>query len=104
MKPPRVAASPVHLECLYHASMVLPGRTAENTAYVVVGRVIGVHVADDALTADGKLDIARLRPLARLGYHDYTAVDSVFTMAPGGPNAAHFARGLAGVPKNEAAG
>ena len=103
VKPPRVAASPVHLECLYHATMVLPGRTVENTSYVVVGRVIGVHIADDALTADGKLDIARLRPLARLGYHDYTAVDSVFTMAPGGPDAEHLRRGMAGEPKAEAA-
>lgn len=103
VRPPRVAASPVHLECLYHASMVLPGRTVENTAYVVVGRVIGVHIEDGALTADGKLDIARLRPLARLGYHDYTAVDSIFSMVPGGPNVEHFRRGLAGEPKEAAA-
>ena len=29
---------------------------------------------------DGKLDIARIRPIARMGYYDYTVVDEVFEM------------------------
>jgi hypothetical protein len=41
--------------------------------------VIGVHI-DDGLIAEGKVDILRCRPLARLGYMDYTVVDSVFAM------------------------
>ena len=100
--PPRVAESPVHLECRFHAAMVLPGHTVENNAHVVVGRVVGVHIDDDAFTADGKLDIARIKPLARLGYFDYTAVESVFSMAPGGPNIEAFRRGLAGEARGAA--
>ena len=47
--PPRVAESPVHLECRFYGSMVLPGHTIDNTSHVVVGRVVGVHIDDDAL-------------------------------------------------------
>ncbi len=49
---------------------------------MVVGQVVGIHIRDDALTDDGKLDILKLRPLARLGYLDYTSVVDVFTMEP----------------------
>jgi len=30
---------------------------------------------------DGLVDMAKLKPIARLGYMDYTRVDLVFTMA-----------------------
>jgi hypothetical protein len=30
--------------------------------------------------ADGKLDIAKLQPIARMGYYDYTVVRDVFEM------------------------
>lgn len=96
VKPPRVAASPVHLECLFHSASVLPGYSPDNIVHLVIGQVIGVHVRDDALTADGRIDVARIRPLARLGYFDYTAVDKVFTMEPTGPGLAARRKGLAG--------
>jgi len=98
VKAPRVAASPVHLECNYHCMLALPGRNLEQSHYVVVGRVVGVHIRDDVLTADGKLDVLKIRPIARLGYHDYTSVDSLFTMAPVGPGAELRKSGLAGEP------
>ena len=41
-------------------------------AHIVIGRVVGVHIRDDVIAADGKLDVLKIRPLARLGYHDYT--------------------------------
>jgi hypothetical protein len=44
---------------------------------------------------DGKMDIARIRPLARLGYYDYTSVTDVFEVCiPGASGAA--AAGLEG--------
>ncbi len=82
VKAPRVAESPIHLECRFASSLTLPGNYAENTVYLVVGEVIGVHIRDEFIGADGKLDMLRIRPLARMGYHDYTSVESVFTMAP----------------------
>ena len=44
------------------------------------GRVVGVHVRDEFLT-DGKVDIARIKPLARLGYQDYTVAEKVLTLS-----------------------
>ena len=96
VKAPRVAESPVHLECKFYTSMILPGYDALNTTHVVVGQVLGVHIRDDAFTEDGKLDVERLRPLARMGYQDYTSVDSVFEIRPQGPNAAAMIAGMGG--------
>lgn len=96
---PRVAASPVHLECIFHSAFALPGNAFDQVHHVVIGRVVGVHIRDDVLTADGKLDILRIRPLARLGYFDYTTVDSVFTMPPCGPHPEARAAGLEGRPR-----
>jgi flavin reductase (DIM6/NTAB) family NADH-FMN oxidoreductase RutF len=56
------------------------------TANVVIGEVIGIHIKDEFILPDGKLDIVKIRPLGRLGYYDYTCVDSVFEMVIPGPN------------------
>ena len=104
VKPPRVAESPIHLECKFYTSMILPGYDPLNTTHVVVGQVLGVHISDDAFTEDGKIDIARLRPLARMGYQDYTSVDSVFEIAPQGPNAAAMIAGMGGEAKGKVKG
>jgi hypothetical protein len=53
---------------------------------VVIGRVVQVHIRDDVIGADGRLDILKIRPLARLGYYDYTTVDSLFEMVIPGEN------------------
>src|SRR6476660_4637736 len=98
VKARRVAASPVQLECTFHSSLALPGNAADQVHHVVIGRVVGVHIRDDALTPEGKLDIVKIRPLARLGYHDYTSVESSFTMRPIGPYAAVRDAGLEGRP------
>ena len=83
VRPPRVAESPVHLECKYHVTLTLPGDRPDTMHRVVVGRVVGVHIRDDMIT-DGRVDIVKIRPLARIGYMDYTSVESVFTMMPTG--------------------
>ncbi|HWP24875.1 MAG TPA: hypothetical protein VNL39_00855 [Xanthobacteraceae bacterium] len=97
-----MAASPVHLECKFHCSLALPGNALDRVHHVVVGRVIGVHIRDDVITADGKLGVVKIRPLARLGYFDYTTVDSVFTMPPFGPYAKVREAGLEGRPRRGA--
>jgi hypothetical protein len=57
--------------------------------------VVLVHIKDDVIGTDGRLDILRIRPLARLGYYDYTTVESVFRMVIPGENEALLA-GLEG--------
>jgi flavin reductase (DIM6/NTAB) family NADH-FMN oxidoreductase RutF len=79
VKPPRVAASPVALECRYLRTVELPCDAPGRTNYAVFGRVVGIHI-DEALIVDGRVDILRCRPLARLGYMDYTVVDNIFAM------------------------
>src|SRR3954471_13769906 len=96
--PPRVAASPVHLECKFHCSLALPGNALDQVHHVVVGRVVGVHIRDGVITSDGKLDVLKIRPLARLGYFDYTTIDSTFTMPPRGPQIEARKLGLEGRP------
>jgi flavin reductase (DIM6/NTAB) family NADH-FMN oxidoreductase RutF len=80
VKPPRVARSPVALECKYCQTVVLAGsdgKTTDNS--VVIGEVVNIYI-DDGVIVDGMLDVRRMRPVARLGYMDYCVVDDLFTM------------------------
>jgi flavin reductase (DIM6/NTAB) family NADH-FMN oxidoreductase RutF len=86
VKAPRVAESPVQFECRYHQTLRLPGNGLIGTVDVVIGRVVLVHIRDEVLQADGRLDILKIRPLGRLGYYDYTTVDSLFEMVIPGEN------------------
>ena len=47
VKPPRVARSPVHLECKFQCVVALPGNEYDQVHHVVIGRVVGVHISDD---------------------------------------------------------
>jgi flavin reductase (DIM6/NTAB) family NADH-FMN oxidoreductase RutF len=86
VKAPRVAKSPIHFECCYHQTVRLPGKGTMGTVDIVIGEVIGIHIKDEFILPDGKLDVLKIRPLARLGYYDYTIVDSIFEMAIPGPD------------------
>ena len=79
VRPPRVAESPIHLECRYHQTVELPNSTKEIRNAMVLGEVIGIHI-DDAIMTEGMVDLSKFRPIARLGYMDYATVDEVFTM------------------------
>ena len=81
VRPPRVKGSPVHFECRRHQVVRLPGRTPAAEHDVVIGQVVAVHIDDAALTADGRLDLLKVKPIARLGYQDYTVVETIFQMA-----------------------
>lgn len=39
-----------------------------------------MHIDDNVILNNGKLDIKSIRPIARLGYYDYTVVDEIFEM------------------------
>ncbi len=79
VKPPRVAAAPAHLECTWFKTVDLPCNDPQGSNAVIFGEVVGIHIDDSVLT-DGFVDMAKFRPVARLGYMDYTVVDNVFTM------------------------
>ena len=80
VRPPRVKGSPIQFECRLHQVIRLPGRKPSGQHDMVIGRVVAVHIDDAALTPEGRIDVLKIRPIARLGYKDYTSVDSVFQM------------------------
>lgn len=92
---PRVAESPAHFECRYLSTHRLRGNSHHGWVEVVYGEVVRIHVKDEVLTPEGKLDYARIRPLARMGYYDYAAISETFEMRIPGANAA-TAAGLEG--------
>jgi flavin reductase (DIM6/NTAB) family NADH-FMN oxidoreductase RutF len=80
VKPPRVARSPIALECKYMQTIPLARSSGETiTSSVIIGEVMNIHV-DDGIIVDGMIDMARVRPIARMGYMDYSVVDNIFTM------------------------
>ncbi len=96
VKPPRVLESPVNIECKYYTTVVLPGHDWTTNHYMVIGRVLGIHIKDDCITPEGKIDILKIRPLARLGYLDYTSVESLFPIEAHEKAPAYRVRGLSG--------
>ena len=73
VKSPRVAESPVNLECRLFREIEL-GQT-----FFVVGEVLKLHLADRVLT-DGRVDITKLKPVGRLGGAGYSVVRDVLTI------------------------
>lgn len=65
VRPPRVAAAPVALECVLHAT------TCFGNSTVVFGRVVHAAVDADAIADDGLPAIDRLAPLSRLGRDEW---------------------------------
>lgn len=72
---PRIAGAPAVLECRVTQVVRLEG--ADNHA--VFGEVVGIHLRDDCVL-DGRFDVTRFAPLARLGYRDYAVVREVFEL------------------------
>ena len=68
--------APAVLECKLTQIVNLPGEANK----VVFGEVVGVHLRDDCLI-DGKFDVTKFTPLARLGYRDYSKVTDLFSLS-----------------------
>lgn len=73
VRPPRVACSPIHMECrLQHA---LPLGRGLNTLYI--GEIVAFHLSPEVY--DGRqVDSVKLRPVARLGGPFYAALGEIF--------------------------
>ena len=57
--------------------MTLSGERGENV--IVFGQVVGIHISETILK-DGRLDMAVARPIARMGYMDYSEGSKVFQL------------------------
>lgn len=74
-----VKRSPVKFECAFDRVIELPGDGPMGTVDIVIGKVLAIHIEDGVLT-DGKIDVAKTQPIARLGYYDYAVVRESFEM------------------------
>ena len=90
---PRVAESPIHFECEYLQTIRIPGTAAggKGTVDIIIGKVVEIHVSDQFILPDGKLDYAGLNLLCRAGYWDYGVLDETFSMKVPGVSAARMA-------------
>jgi flavin reductase (DIM6/NTAB) family NADH-FMN oxidoreductase RutF len=78
VQPPRVAESPVHLECRLRQIMSMgEGPIAAN---LVIGEVVLIHIEERVLDAKGQVDPRKLRAIARLGGSDYCRTSDLFQM------------------------
>jgi flavin reductase (DIM6/NTAB) family NADH-FMN oxidoreductase RutF len=114
---PLVKESPVRFECQFERCIELPGNPPMGTVSllsslsppipltphfllvlrnsltqcqkvdIIFGKVLAVHISDTVLT-DGKIDIAKTEPIARLGYYDYAVIRDTFEMKIPGTNKA----------------
>lgn len=80
VRPPRVKASPAHLECkvidIFHLRDVNANPVPR---FLVMGQAIGIHI-DEAFMEGGMVQITKMKPIARCGYQDYSVLDAVFAI------------------------
>jgi flavin reductase (DIM6/NTAB) family NADH-FMN oxidoreductase RutF len=78
VRPPRVAETPVHLECrVLQIIAIGDGPIAAN---LVIGQVLLIHVEDRVLDAQGQVDPRKLKTIARLGADNYCRSTDLFEM------------------------
>ncbi|MBU8541532.1 flavin reductase family protein [Falsiroseomonas tokyonensis] len=73
VKPPRIAASPVQMECRLDQAITL-GRGI-NTLYI--GEIVAFHLSK-AVFDGSRVDATKMRPVARLGGPYYAALGEIF--------------------------
>ena len=79
IKAPRVAESPVCLECRLYKIIDLPDDDGHVANHMAIGRVAGIHIADRFIE-NGRVNTAAMRPIARLGYSEYATVTEAWRM------------------------
>jgi flavin reductase (DIM6/NTAB) family NADH-FMN oxidoreductase RutF len=78
VKPPRVAESPVSLEC--RLRQLIPLGAGPIAGNLVIGDIVMIHIADAVLDASGRVDPRKLRTIARLGGDFYCRTSDLFEM------------------------
>ena len=79
VKPKILSESPINMECKLHQIIDLPVNNKNEYNGIIIGQVLGIHIQDDYIL-NVIIDVKKLKPLARLGYMDYSIIDSFFQM------------------------
>jgi flavin reductase (DIM6/NTAB) family NADH-FMN oxidoreductase RutF len=69
VRPPRIAESPINMEC--RLDRIVELGSAPQTHRLVIGRVVGYHVRDGLIDGRHRIDLRALRPLGRLAGNLY---------------------------------
>jgi len=77
VKPPRVAAAPIAMECRLRQCLEF----GETRSRLIVGEVVAFHFRD-GLMQGGKIDSKALDPLCRLAGPNYATLGDIVTMQP----------------------
>ena len=78
VRPPRVAVSPVHMEC--RVRQIVPIGDGPIAGNLVIGEVLLIHIDDSVLDSSGHVDPRKLRTVARLGGDYYCRSTDLFEM------------------------
>ena len=73
---PRIAESPVHLEC--KLLQILQFGDGPISANLVIGQVVLIHIEDHILNEHGRPDPRKLQTIGRLGGDDYCRTSELF--------------------------
>ena len=78
---PHVGEAPAVLECRTVKIVDdLPSWREHAFNIIVIGEIVGVHIDDAYIREDGRIDVEAFKPVARMGYMDYTTVTDVWEM------------------------
>lgn len=79
VKPMRVAESPIQLECELVHHYFLEDHT-QGGACVLIGRVLMIHIADEILLDESRINPELYKPIARLGGSNYSEQGEIFSI------------------------
>ena len=79
VKPMRVAESPIQLECELVHHYFLEDHT-QGGACVLIGRVVMIHIQDNFLLEESKINSELYKPIARLGGSNYCEQGEIFSI------------------------
>ena len=80
VKPPSVAESPVNLECRLLKKIDLKTTSKnKNQNKMIIGEVVGIYI-DNKFIKNNKINSLAMRVISRMGYTEYSEVDSKFLM------------------------
>jgi flavin reductase (DIM6/NTAB) family NADH-FMN oxidoreductase RutF len=78
VKPPRVAESPVSMECKLTQIVTISDNVGGGS--LVIGEVLMMHVADEVYIPDFKVDTFKMQPIGRLSGAGYSRTRDIFEM------------------------
>lgn len=73
VKPPRVAASPIAMEC--RVNEIIPLGRQGGAGNLVICEVLLMHIAEEVLDGEGWIDPLQLQPIGRMGGAAYCSVN-----------------------------